>query len=194
MTQNPYEQKPPSQQVPTPVTGPQPAPPPPYQFGAQYPSPRPSAWPKVIGIISLVFSGLGLVCGPLGKAANIVNPASREVYAMFPDWFRTWETVSMLVGIGTCILLLAGGILLLRRRALARALHLAYGALGVVITLVNAAVMVSLFSHPGDLPAPLRAAMVSSAVVGVLAGMAYPVFLLVWFLRPRIAAEVRGWQ
>ena len=46
-------------------------------------------------------------------------------------------TTSRIVGIAVSVLLLSGGICLLRRRRAGRSLHVAYGIVGVATTIIN---------------------------------------------------------
>jgi hypothetical protein len=44
------------------------------------------------------------------------------------------------------------------------------------------------------LPASIGKVTQVSVLVGTLVGLAYPVFVLIWFLRPSIARKVREWR
>ncbi|MGB2819381.1 MAG: hypothetical protein WBF17_00265 [Phycisphaerae bacterium] len=180
MTQNPYSQ-PPSPQPPYP------------QAQAYYPPPKRSVWPTVIGIISIILAALGLICTPLMTIMNTFNPASQQVYEYLPDWYRTWEVVSAFGGIIWGVLLLIAGIGLLKRRPVARTLHLVYAVSSMVVAVINGFVLVSVLSDTGGMPAPVRVGMIGGAVGGTCGALIYPVFLLIWFLRASIAAEVRSW-
>jgi len=175
---------------------PQQPPPPPFVYppGGYAAAPKRAVWPTVIGTISCVLAGLGLICGPGAKLVNSYNPQTQEVYRHLPEWFRSFETLSMLIGVVFAVLLLAAGVTLLKRRPAGRTLHLAYGALALVVGVVNIGVVFSAISKASaEMPAPMRAGMIGGAFGGAV-GLAYPVFLLVWFLRAAIAAEVDRWR
>jgi hypothetical protein len=176
MTQNPYS--------PPPAV-----PPTEYEYVVQQ---NPTVWPKVIGIISIVFASLGIVCTPISLGMNAVNPASKKAMEMFPDWWHSYTLFTSFLGIAFAILLLVAGISLLRRRPSGRPLHLIYAGVTVIVTIVGTVVMV-LMINTDSMPAAGRTGMMIGVVSGVFFGSAYPVFLLIWFLRPRIRDEVAFW-
>jgi hypothetical protein len=190
MSQNPYMQTPPQQ----PQQPPAPAPPPPYQYGPGSPQRRKSTWPTVIGILSVVFASMALVCLPAMTAWNAANPHSKKVYSYLPDWYRPWEIVSMFGGIVFAILLLSAGVTLLKRRPVSRALHLAYGGLSVAISLINTVILFVALSEITGAPGPVKAGMIGGGIGGTCGGLIYPIFLLVWFSRAVIAREVNTWR
>jgi hypothetical protein len=90
------------------------------------------------------------------------------------------------------LLLLAGGVKLLRRDPQARGLHLAYAGLQLLAVGIGAGVFARFFG-PG-IGRGQQAAIIWGVLVARLGiGAAYPVFLLVWFFRPSIRAEVESW-
>jgi len=182
MTRNPYSQAPPPQ--------------PPYtQPPVAYypPQGRPSTWPTVIGIISIILASLGLLCTPLLTVVNAVNPGTQKVYEYLPDWYRTWEIVGMFGGIVFAVVLLIGGITLLKRRPVGRTLHLVYAVVSFAAAAVNVVIFATIIAKTAGMPTPMRAGLIGGGVGGTCGGLIYPIFLLIWFLRARIAQEVRTW-
>ncbi|HUU22125.1 MAG TPA: hypothetical protein VM389_06270 [Phycisphaerae bacterium] len=192
MSQNPYSPQPPQPQQPQQAGYPQQA----YaQWPQGYPPPLPprSKWPTVIGVISIVFAGIGLLCLPFAVLGRFINPAQKQVYQYLPSWYPIYETFSYVLGVGFAVLLLVGGILLLKRRPAGRTLHLAYAVAATVMAVFGTILMTMSISRTGNMPPPMRYGFIGGAIGGMCGGLAYPIFLLVWFLRAPIAAEARGW-
>jgi len=196
-------QPPQGQPPPTPPLPPQP----PFYGQPYYYAPQQeSSWPKVVGVISIVLAGLGLTGRLVGAFGNAIASRLRTMRwggamqpANLPDWWATWQIAGVLLGVLLQGLLLIAGVLLLKRQAAARALHLAYAPLAIVLAVAGMAitypVMRSAFEQTGlqQMPA-IGPAIVASVIGGMIFSLAYPVFLLVWFLRGRIADEVRSWK
>ena len=149
---------------------------------------REPVWPKAIGILSIVLACLGLVATPL----NMANPMQREMLSKLPSWFSAYATFSMLAGAVITVLLLAAGILLFKRRRAGRTLHVAYGLIAVLLGLVGLVALLSV--DVSGLPDMMQIPFRIGAIGGWAIGMAYPVFLLVWFFRGKIRDEVARWS
>lgn len=168
-------------------------------------------WPKVVGIISIVFASLGLVCGTCGigmlafmrpmlkMAEEQMGPAPS---VMFPG--------PAVVGIGVLsvavtVLLLVAGIATLKRRASGRMLHVVYAGISLVVALIStllnwqyqSGVLAWAAANPTDKWAQQQnpVSAYSGMVIGICFGIAYPIFLLVWFgimgKRPEVGAMNR---
>jgi hypothetical protein len=193
MTQQPY----PNQPVQSP-----PPPAPPGGYGYYGPGiPREPVWPKAIGTISIVLGGLFLLgtFWPLVKKTDF-RQFQPEVRQQLEDWTRTWQPLGVIVGLGTNGALLAGGIFLLKRRRAARALHLAYAVLTFLASL-QAIYPMALASKGIVLPpnsppmahSAARAAMIAVLIVTLAITWAYPTFLLIWFSRRKVLADLAAW-
>ncbi len=172
---NPYEAEPGAQ--------------PPVQHVAPAPAADRNAvptWAKVIGVISIIFGGLGLLCTPINLMNIRANPQVRE---MFGPQLITAQTVTGLASVVSAALLLAGGIYLLKRRRVGVALH--YVAAIVNLVLIAANLVAMLTMAPGG-----RMGMLVSVptILGTILGAAYPVFLLIWLSRPTVKADVANWS
>ncbi len=238
------------------TTYPSPGLPPVRQAGPNVPSYSPpakkSAWPKVIGIISIVIAGLGMLCGTCNTISGIAGsamvpfirsfakmptatsrPTTGETMPMdsqaAPDMMDTMfkalgplyiiKAITSFLGLLAAILLLIAGIMLVRRRRRGQTLHLVYAVVGII----SVGVAIALHSYsmsimtdtmgglpfgkmePGMDPAMgeqmsnlMRAQFSMMSVFGaimiVATGLPYPVFLLIWFLRPKVRREVKGWN
>lgn len=166
----------------------------------QIPSSAPIArpgWATAIGIISILYASLGGLFRLFSLGGTllykfipleVLPPLFRRILEDSPPWVWLYEAIvngSLLV---LAVAMLVGGILLLRCRRAARSLHL-LGASAVLVTVavnVGVAMVISedLLDHSG--------AVFGLASVGVVRA-AYPMFVLVWFLRKKIWDEVDSW-
>lgn len=176
-----------------PVQGPQPS------LGSHGPMPvayavpvRSTAWPKVLGIISIVFAGLGLLSVPVNLFNVNANPVQKQVYDALPAWVTTYVNLSLIFSLPIVAVLLAGGTQTLRRKRLGRTLHLIYGWLQAVGGIVGLVIFFQIDTS-GLAPAQ-QSAFLGFGLCGGLAGMVYPIFLLAWFHRAKIRDETAGWQ
>lgn len=158
-------------------------------------------WPTVVGVISVVFGGLGMICLPVSLAMGTVGSLNRELMERAPDWYASYTAVSGCVQLAIAALLLAGGIYLLKRRPVARRLHVGYALATVCVTFLNTVLMativlpaISQATGQGPEQAGLMVGLVAGMIVGFFGGLAYPVFLLIWFSRSKIAGQVRQWS
>lgn len=174
-----------------------PAPEPPTPGQAPEPTKRPG-WATAIGVISVVLAGLGLVCTRIGLAIKDVTsklaPGTPTVNIedYFPDWYGTYQTVAILVGIALSVILLAGGVSVLRKRAAARTLHLAWAGINLVLGVINNVISLG-FMDLSSAPPGARFRAILLIIIGIPAGLAYPVFLLIWFNRAKIKQQLSTW-
>lgn len=163
------------------------------------------AWPKVIGIISIVWGGLGLcyrglVTGYMAVAPSLIesqlngDPVPDAMRMGIADWLIA------LVSLGLALLLIFGGITAVSYRPLTRVLHLLYGALSIPLAAVryinNSAKQDKMMEWAEQYPNnPISQSMQSmdpnsltaaiSEVVSlaflIVLGFGVPVFYLIWF-------------
>jgi len=152
-----------------------------------HPQCQQSVWPKVIGIVSICWASLGLMCQPISLIQPMLQPKVNE---MFPPWYMSNVRWMALGGIAMGIVHLIGGIMLLRRKPAAKPLLLVYSIAAVVLCVVNIMMLRDVVrSVSPELAMGMRLGMFFGGL-----GAAYPVFLIVWLLRPRIAREIRSWN
>lgn len=162
-------------------------------------------WPVAIGVISVVFAGMGLVGWVVGIASwlafrNVPMPGPgggmqpNPAMQMFSGPYWWLDVVQSLIG-GVCtFLLLWAGIATLRRRPGGRPLHLWFAGLFLVYLLgfnalslmgLNPAMQRMNAQGAGGMgPAMAQQFMVTGIIVNTVALGAYPVFLLLWFAAP----------
>ena len=157
-------------------------------------------WPKVIGIISIVWGSLGLVCGGVGTAWAVVAPSFMEQALdgdPMPDGMKMHAADYGIMGLslGLALLLLFAGIAAVSYRPVTRMMHLTYGlaSFPVVIWsyLNNNAKQASLQEWAQQYPDnPVSQSMqgqgaAAGQLVGlvllILLGFGVPLFYLIWF-------------
>lgn len=160
---------------------------------------EPPAWPKVVGIISIVWASLLLVCNMCGVLGGLfqgafVNMMPPEQQEQMKQQLAASQSPASLavyaIGLLLSVLLLTAGIMTVRRKAAGRMLHLLWAAGGVLLTVVSIMVQWGVMqqqlqqtqsSAKGVNPAAMQGGMYIGLVVGVCIGLAYPIFCLVWF-------------
>lgn len=158
----------------------------------------PASWPKVIGIISIVWACIGLSCLVCGVGMQLTFGPS-----MLPAEFRdnpppsmkfgVLQVIQALLSIITSVLLLTAGIQTARRNFNGRTLHLIWGAISILAILYGAyaawvvqqETLVWARNNPENpiakqtLAAPAVGLAITVLIFAVF--MIYPVFILFWF-------------
>ncbi|MEE9128565.1 MAG: hypothetical protein V3T84_00995 [Phycisphaerales bacterium] len=192
---------------PTPMT-------PPTDAGAI--PPKPSSWPMVIGVIAIVFGSLATLGGCFGLGSSLFIDQFMSLMPQGEDseltsamqGLKPVMIISASLTMVLAIVLLIGGIGVLRCRAWGRSTCLTWAGLKMVLVVCNSVLSYVLQqaqfqamaedpnmagSMPGFLPALMQAMGAVGLVVGLLWGWALPVFMLIWFSRRKIKAEVAQW-
>jgi small-conductance mechanosensitive channel len=172
---------------------------------------EPPAWPKVIGIISIVWGSLGVfcnACGLIGQAGgsfflNMMPPAQQEqMKAQMAAGGVAQIAVYALASLLAAMLIVAG-VLVLKRNILGRTLHLVYGVLAIILTIIGTLValggvqaQLAAMANDPNLPAAqaagARMGVYIGLVIGVCIGIAYPAFCLIWFMMKRTHRDMTG--
>jgi len=161
------------------------------------PPPRRPVWPIAIGVISIVLGSLGLICTPIVMAISAHGPRVDQVHELFPDWYDSYTKAAAVVGLVGSALLLVAGVYLLKRRPTAKTLHVTYALIQVFAAVVNAILIATAFLpsiRRSGAPEHVKASIIAGWVVGLAVGLVYPVFLLIWFYRFRIAQQINQWS
>ena len=174
--------------------------------------PEEITWPKTVGIVSIVWGSFMMMCNGCGLAGPAMQAwGQRQAVAngqkamdmpavMNPN---TVETVAYVLSIALGAFLMASGIMLVARKPVARAMHLAFGGVWfvvMVVGLVNGIMKMSAIAaffkdNPDHEMAkwmsPATMLLTTVAMVGI--GAIWPVFCLVWFgLVKRTARAMTG--
>ena len=157
---------------------------------------RPPRWHIPVGVICICLAGLGAVSSAASIAGWHLNPQQGKGIGQLPQWYISHMRFAGVVGAGLAAVLLLGGLLLLKRRSEGRVLLLAYAVLSGITSLVEAVVM---FKAVGEMTGEgmeaqmMRTSMKAGAVMGAVFGLAFPIFLVVWFSRLKIRTDIQDW-
>lgn len=158
-------------------------------------------WPKVVGILSIIWGSLGVCCNGLGAGFYAFMPKlmkmAEEQNGPTPPEMLPPPLFTASMGIGACItgLLLVAGILCVRRTIAARPAHLLYAvlsigntALGTVVGMQYQNGVQDFMQKNPDSPYARNAGMgggggANMALMVLMTGIAlgWPIFCLVWF-------------
>ncbi len=180
---------------------------------------RPSAWPMVIGVIAIIFGSLAILQGCLGAVSTLfmsslsgLMPAEQATMFDAMDDLKPWMIIGAVLTLALGILLLVAGIGLVRRRAWSPTACMVWAGIKMMFVVGNTILadmvqqaqfeaMQEVMQQDPNMPAGMPAMMgsffqvfgVFTIVLGILWGWALPVFLLIWFSRSKIKAEVARW-
>jgi hypothetical protein len=105
--------------------------------------PDPPAWPKVIGIISIVFGSLGIGCMGCSGVGLVIQPmfmgSAEAQFGPMPDVMKPplSQIIMMPLGALVAAMLIIAGVLLLKRVAVSRVLHIVYAILNIVMSIAG---------------------------------------------------------
>ncbi len=163
-------------------------------------------WPKVVGIISIVWAALGLICTACGVAGMFMNSQGPNGQPL-PAEFRPSPLQLGVMGIGAvlALMLLVAGIMLVSRKRAARPVFIVYSVLAIIVGAVGMYAAVKqqqalsawMAANPTDEMAKMMAKPAMKAIQGtimivsVLLSFGWPLFCLAWFgMVKRNAAEI----
>jgi uncharacterized membrane protein len=164
---------------------------------------EPPRWPKTVGVISIVWGSLGLCCNVVFGAFMAFQPALMKMAqdgGQFTDGLppsMTQVSIPMMVlaalGLLLSIVLIVAGSTLAARNPAARTMHLAYAVLAVLLVAVSTYMQLSMQTelaqwvrdNPNTMFAQQQSQQAAMRYVGpalgILIGMAWPAFCLIWF-------------
>lgn len=180
------------------------------------PPQKTSQWPKLIGIIGIIFGALALLQSLVAPFMVAFTRMSMETTLGDSEGAQTdleeyiteltaLSTLSAIVFSILAIILVIGGILLLKRKPGAKPVLMTWAVLkiaaGAFISFKNyglTRIQMDLISgQAGEGMAAFERITDISATVGLIGGMiwiaALPVFLLIWFSRSKIRREMAEW-
>jgi hypothetical protein len=154
-----------------------------YPPPEQYPGARPqrSAIPKVMGILMIVFAGIGL----LGTVVDLVRePSFDRIPAKVVEEFRTFSQISQLTGLVVSLVHLVAGILCVMYRRVGRLLANVYGVLAtirviVVMTLLYGWLAPIFDRLPLGVGETAKSYIFAAIVVASVLSLAWPVLIFV---------------
>jgi hypothetical protein len=151
-------------------------------------------WIKPIGIISIVLGSLGVLGGCCSTIGSFAGPALLANLPpenqLPPEAMPTVGTIVLSVlSLLNAVLLLIAGILLLKLKPIARPLHLVYAALAIPLAIAGMFLQLKVQSatvaHQSSMgiaaPPGQEIGLFLGLGCGAIFGLAYPIFILVWF-------------
>lgn len=161
---------------------------------------EPPSWPKVVGIISIVWGLVtGLCCNVAGTAMMIFmpqlmanNPQVQENGGIPPSMTPTPLFFgSVALGFFVSGLLFVAGVTTVGRRPIGRTLHLAYGALAILGAIIGVAYQLKMQADMAAFVQQWPKSPFSQGqsgpgryiglVFGLVIGLGWPIFCLAWF-------------
>ncbi|MDF1812523.1 MAG: hypothetical protein P1V20_09920 [Verrucomicrobiales bacterium] len=175
-------------------------------------------WPKIIGILTIVFSGFNFFGAVMsfftGRLLKFQMQMNKDLYNLqttdIDQFLAKWNwhfVTSGLIGLITGLVLLFAGIFLLKEKKICRPLYLAYATVAILYAFYSIYVAVGsgmideqmnvMFGigegeNISDYP-EAKVGRISGIIGGVVGGvfaMVLPGFLLIWFMRSKIRADV----
>lgn len=161
-------------------------------------------WPTVIGVLLIVFGGVGL----LMRGFSLVASFAMQSVPMFadalpPPHLWAWTIVLGIVGLPVSLLHLLAGVQTVRRRPSAYALAMGFVAYAVLVLIPGTILQYQTtqwqFQQAAQQGQPMPPAMTSGVFVlatmllGVAFSLAWPTFVAVWYNIGSHRALVRGW-
>jgi len=188
----------------------------------------------VIAILHFIFGGFGLLCGAISTAQNLAGGQAgfmagmqdpkqvemqkemeKEMQQKLPN-AKTVELAETGAGLFLSVLMIAGGVGLLRLAPWGRTLSILYAVLSILLKIAGAIyafgfmlpvmreilpkhMAAQMANQPGpanqqaqDMALKMTDFMLTAIPVLVLLMMIYPIVVLIIMLRPKVAAAFRG--
>lgn len=171
-----------------------------------------SVWPKVIGIVCIVFGVLGLLTSAWGTYTALFDPganamglptdaAKQDAAAVFERLAVPSATLGI-AGVLAALILLVVGIAMMRRHQDTASVARTWAFGKIVIALGNAWLGLRIMAgmegvmreHMPEVPGFVYAIQRVFVFVGFGWTILLPVFLLIWFARRSIREEIVGWD
>lgn len=178
----------------------------------------PPRWPLVIGILAVIWGGITLLGSLISVITTLVmtqplggsgeDSAAGAGGAAMLNFMQgpIWTTFSTVTNVAAGVLLIAGGIGLIRlRRWSVTALKvwawvsIAMVVLGVVFAIIAFDAIMATAMPPDQPPPPFGAGMMTAIIIGSMAigflfGLAVPSAVLIWFQRQTVRAQIATWN
>ncbi len=169
---------------------------------------RARVWPRVVGIIGIIYASLGLFgafCGiaypwilpwyvDFLRSVGVPEQEVQEMEASMPP--IGWTVFASVVGLALVILLFVGAVRLLRRQASGAKLCALWSWMIIPWSIIATAITL-VFHFNAPVPSSGPGQQIGTAimtVIGTVIGLVFPVFMVIWFLRPTIKSQVAQWR
>ncbi len=170
--------------------------------------PEPPAWPKVVGIISICWGGLGLFCAACGLLSPFLvkNFTPAEVGELPPQYTPTPLMMGVtLFGMIMALVCITAGSLSVARNPVTKPMHIIYAVIAILLGMYSMYYQVQMqaglhqwaLDHP-DSPIAQgingpgqKAGQLFGMLFGAIIGFGYPLFLIIWFGLVKRKASLR---
>jgi hypothetical protein len=156
----------------------------------------------ILGILNVFFAALGVVgviasFALLSVPADTNNPVVKLLHHNAS--YGVWLKICVVLGMFSCVILFAAGVGLLTLKPWGRTLSMAYAIYAIVFSFMAMGVNLFLMIQPlFEQASPHQEFGVAGAIGGPLSGtvggcfgLVYPIILLTFMLRPRVATAFR---
>ncbi|MGH7241899.1 MAG: hypothetical protein ACREJD_00595 [Phycisphaerales bacterium] len=157
-----------------------------------------TSWPKVVGIISIVWGGLGITClacgvGGIFLGTAFLPPEMREKPLPPTMHIAPWQAVLFTIGFFMAIVLIVAGVQTTRRTMAGRSLHLFWAVVSFITVAISmyfawrqTIQMEQWLNDNPDSPFAKgprlgRGASMAIALCLNAIGLIWPTFCLIWF-------------
>ena len=163
-----------------------------YPGGYPYGAPRRSAIPKVIGILMIIFSSLGILLALVGLATGggFGMPSGTGFESRMREELTSYTQVTNGIALPIAILQLLAGIWAVGYRRRAPLLATTYSVVTMLNQILSAFLLFSWYlpaleqALPARFYEQMQAAMIVGFIFGLLIGLTWPILVLVLMNRP----------
>jgi hypothetical protein len=151
----------------------------------------PRKWPAVIGLISVLISGIPIL-GSLLLLNEWARGRPTDLLEGVPWWAMPIALCALIYSLAMVLLLFLAGLGLALYKPWGRTLHLSFAWVSVVVFLLGMGLWF-LYYPFGGYADPEYALHTWNWLKAWALCLWYPAFLLAWFCRPRVREEVNRW-
>lgn len=167
---------------------------------------RRMSWPTIIGLVAAVYGVFGLLDGTRGLTSQmvVIDPAESlpagtgMMEEIQSPAMNMWFSGGTIISLGLAILLIGGGIQVLRRQRNGVPCVKIWAMINVVLTFLG--VVIVTVNHRDQFEAMVAFVGMKAVVrigyfllLSILVGGGVPVFMLVWFSLARVRRDIVGW-
>lgn len=181
---------------------------------------KPAKWPKTIGIIAIIFGIFGGLKGLVAIVSTFFGEMLAKASNLPPEFYDKWRPFMLGSGAGEIILgilLFVGGLLLLYRKRFSMVMLMGWAVMKMLFAVVGFFFNYQMqreqipllleqqqeaVKKAGGAGSEQVMEMVTGATeiistvmlfAGLIWVMLLPIFILIWFIRPKIMRQVSGW-
>jgi len=169
-----------------------------------------TSWPTAVGVIGIILGALGL----LGGCCGVVYPFAWPAYVNFikqqpnvpPEVIQQleastpplmWSVASGVIGLVLAVMLLLGSIKVMRRRiegvSLCRIWAWIQIPWAIIAIVANIVIQAQMMAKLQNVPTGGAVGPIIGGACGVIFGLGFPIFIVVWFSRKRVKDEIASW-